>query len=141
MSKCKINKEFDKSINLFCFINNGEMIVNFQNMNYSVKLEEIRKVLFFKRRKLHWNIFFLFISSVFFVLFYLVDLIFYFQVIFLGSCLIGFIMSFIFRSYEYKFVLIKKYDFIEFIINKELIKDVKELIKDVEKFNSQLNTF
>ncbi len=126
-------KIVDKSIHHFGDINDGKININFQNRNISIKLEDIIKILFLKRRKLHWNSFFLFIALVFFMLVYFVNLVFLFQLIFLGSGLITLIVSFFLKSYEHKFVLIKKYDFIVFVIQKDLISEVENLVQQFNK--------
>ena len=125
--------KIDKRVNHFGVINDGKININFQNRNVTIKLEDIIKILFLKRRKLHWNVFFIFISTFFFIVLYSVNLVFIFQLLILGMGLITLIMSLIFREYQYKFVLIKRYDFIELVIKKHLISDVENLVLQFNK--------
>ncbi len=140
MSVYKIDEQLDNRINHFGVILDDKISINFQNRNISINLADIVKILFLKRRKLHWNVFFIFISSFFFIVLFSVNLVLTFQLIILIIGLITLIMSLVFREYQHKFVLIKKYDFIEMVIKKHLISDVENLVIKFNKTPSKLSS-
>jgi hypothetical protein len=125
-------------INHFGEINNGKVCINHQDRVISIEVDDIIKVLLLKRRKLHWNFFLLLISTFFFMVIYSVELSLIFRFISFSIAVIALIMSYFIKLYEHKFVLIKKYDFFEFIIKKSLISDVENLIFKFNLYRNEL---
>lgn len=136
MLEKKLSGQFENCLNNFGVISEDKIIINFQNRIISIKLEEITKIIFVKRRKLHLNFFLFVISTLSLIMVYYVNLFFIYQLIIFSIGLITLIMSYFFKSYEHKFVLIKKYDFFQFFIKKNLIRDVEDLVL---KFNTHRN--
>lgn len=95
--------------------------------------EHIIKIKFFKRQKYHLNymIFFMAIYLIFFVKNHSVSFLNQLLILTFASILI--VTSFYIKQFQYKFVLIKKNDFIAFTVTKKLSEDAENLVNQLEK--------
>lgn len=116
------------SINNFGVINNGKMYINHHGRYIAIKVDDIIKIRFLKRRKLHFNFFLFFMAVFLFVSMYPFNYSNIMRLIIFCLTIFFLMMSYCLKLYEHKFVLIKKYNFFEFIIKKSLINDVENLI-------------
>lgn len=119
-----------KYSNNFGFIKDDKIEINSYNRILSISIKHIRKVFLLKTRVLYWNFLFLFFSFSFLSLLFTFNMSFIFQLFIYFLILSAFIISLLFRSYQYKFVMLKKYDFMELIINKSSIDDVKKFVSN-----------
>lgn len=115
---------------------NEAIVINCLRKDFFVRFEDVVKIVSVKRRKLHINMLFFIMAIFFFLLVSLGNDLFVFEVL-LGFVSISFLVfSFFYTSIEYKLVLVKKFDFIEFIVNKKLQMDAEILVSE---FNKKMN--
>lgn len=95
--------------------------------------EHIIKIKFFKRQKYHLNymIFFMAIYLIFFVKNHSVSFLNQLLILTFASILI--VTSFYIKQFQYKFILIKKNDFIAFTVTKKLSEDAENLVNELGK--------
>ena len=112
--------------NAFGEINEDVIIYKKHNEQQSVSLKNLVKVRYVKRQKMHIN-YILFLLSILLIVFNNNN---FSNSIYLFLLLISIILiaiSFYFRSFDYKFIIIKKNYLTEVKVSKELSLDVKEL--------------
>lgn len=123
--------------NKFASIKGDLVTINHHGKIVSMNLRDIRKIRFLKRRKLHWNFLFFLLSARLLVLVFsntmdvIVDLPFFLVAMSLG------VLAFFLKIYQYEFLMIKKYDFVEMKINEKCIEDVELLIFNIKKYSSK----
>lgn len=117
-------------INSFGGITDDSFFVTYGYRKMTVRIEDITKILLVKTRKLHLNILFFTISILFLVVFMKKNVSFLFDVVTLSFSILFMLFCFLFTSIQYKFVLVKKFDFIELIIDEKMQLDAEILISE-----------
>ncbi|MDD2821705.1 MAG: hypothetical protein PHW29_10625 [Flavobacterium sp.] len=117
-------------VNSFGGITDDSFFVTYEYRKMTVRIEDITKILLVKTRKLHLNILFFIISILFLVVFMNNNVSFLFDVLTISISILFMIFCFLFTSIQYKFVLVKKFDFIELIIDEKMQLDAEILISE-----------
>lgn len=117
-------------VNSFGGITDDSFFVTYEYRKMTVRIEDITKILLVKTRKLHLNILFFIISILFLVVFMNNNVSFLFDVLTILISILFMIFCFLFTSIQYKFVLVKKFDFIELIIDEKMQLDAEILISE-----------
>ena len=117
-------------VNSFGGITDDSFFVTYEYRKMTVRIEDITKILLVKTRKLHLNILFFIISILFLVVFMNNNVSFLFDVLTISISILFIIFCFLFTSIQYKFVLVKKFDFIELIIDEKMQLDAEILISE-----------
>lgn len=114
--------------NNFGALEGNEITLFIHNKKQKIELQDILKIRFIKTRTFHLN-YLAFLVSVFLMLFIknnsLSD---HQHLTFLLSSLILLLISFFFKSFQYKFILIKKNDFIMIDVPRKLSREAENLV-------------
>lgn len=121
-------KETPEFINDFGAIFKEEMIINEYHLKTPIKLKQVTKISFVKRRKYHWNIACFAFSIILAYSIVYHDNYFRFNIVLGLLSLLLLMVGFYFSAFQYKFLLVNKVSFIEIIVNKQLKSDVEEIV-------------
>ncbi|HLF53232.1 hypothetical protein [Flavobacterium sp.] len=126
-------QETPEFINDFGAIFKEEMIINEYHRKTPIKLKQVTKISFVKRRKYHWNMacFAFSIILVYIIVYH--DNYFRFNIVLGLLSLLLVIVGFYFNAFQYKFLLVNKVSFIEIVVNKHLKSDVEEIVIHLNK--------
>lgn len=136
-----MNDKNDKPVhfsNNFGTIRNEEISIHNYNRTFPLRMQYIRKMLLVKRRKLHHNAFFLVISI---FIFWMME---YNNLFLINQGILGFsgivilLISILHRSFESKFVILMKFDFVKIKVKESLEEDTKNFIIQFNKYRSDL---
>lgn len=117
----------------FAIIEGGRVIIASSDKKVSIRIKDIRKILLLKRRMLHFNFLLYFILLGFIILLFTGNMVLVSKLFIICIILFIGIMGIFFKTFQYKIILIKKYDFIELIIEKESLIDAENLLLTLNK--------
>lgn len=122
-----------KYVDSFAIIEGGRVIIASSDKKVSIRIKDIRKILLLKRRMLHFNFLLYFILLGFIILLFTGNMVLVSKLFIICIILFIGIMGIFFKTFQYKIILIKKYDFIELIIEKESLIDAENLLLTLNK--------
>lgn len=117
----------------FAIIEGGRVIIASSDKKVSIRIKDIRKILLLKRRMLHFNFLLYFILLGFIILLFTGNMVLVSKLFIICIILFIGIIGIFFKTFQYKIILIKKYDFIELIIEKESLIDAENLLLTLNK--------
>ncbi|WP_281224914.1 hypothetical protein [Flavobacterium aquiphilum] len=125
--------------NNFGTIHKDRIILNLQNKKKAIQLENIIKITFVKRQKLHLNYLLLFIA--FFLFSFKNNSISSFEkLLFILFAFIFLIISYYLKLFQYKLVVLKTHGFEIIKITKNLSRDALDLTNQFNDFSSQIHS-
>ena len=122
--------------NNFGELNQGKLNLIINDQKQTINLKNLVKIRFVKRQKYHVN-YIAFLLSIYFLLFLKNNALpHYIQIIISSITAVLLVASYFFKTYQYRFVVIRKNDFTEIIVSKKMSKDAENLafkINNLEK--------
>jgi len=134
-------KESSKALeymNDFGAIYRDRIIIHSADEIVPIKVKNISKIVFVKRRKLHLNFTFIISSIVFFSVVALNQLYFISQILIEFFSFILAIIGVFYTAYQYKFVVVNKFDFIELLVSNSLKAEAEELVMEFNQRSNKL---
>lgn len=119
--------------NNFGEIDKEEITLFIENKKQRILLKNIIKIRFIKRQKYHVNYTILLVSVYLLFIIKNNNLSELNQLLLLTLAILLIITSFYIKLFQYKFILIKKNDFISIEVTKKLIKDAENLANRIEE--------
>lgn len=119
--------------NNFGELNLDEVTLVMNNRKQTISLKDLVRTQFVKKQKYHIN-YLAFLLSIYLFLFLKNNPLFYsFQLLISLFAVVLLFTSYFFKTYQYHFVLIKKNEFIEIEVSKEMSKDAEKLACQINK--------
>lgn len=123
--------------NNFGEINENEITLIVNNREQTLNLKNLVRIQFVKRRKYHTNYIAFFLSI--YLLLLKNTLSHFNQILIYLITIILLIICYFFKTFQYRFVLIKKNHFTEIIVSKKMSKDAKNLAYQINKTQAILS--
>ena len=119
--------------NNFGELTQGKLNLIINEQKQTINLKNLVKIRFVKRQKYHVN-YIAFLLSIYLLLFLKNnDLPHYIQIIISSITAVLLVASYFFKTYQYRFMVIRKNDFTEIIVSKKMSEDAENLAFQINK--------
>lgn len=121
--------------NNFGLLNDDGITLLINDKEQTINLKNLVRISYMERQKFHFN-YIAFLLSIYLLFFLNINVVSYFvQIMIIAITTVLLVVSFYFKTFQYRFVLINKNYTKEIIVSKNLSKDAQNMADQINKIN------